>query len=75
MYFTATLDCTVYRNYCFTTLCGPYFMIVTVLETLYIYHNFVIYSWTGPVPAGPTTNTAQLPPQYEGNTRGCHCSH
>ena len=30
-------------------------MIVTVLETLYIYCNFVIYSWTGPVPAGPTT--------------------
>jgi hypothetical protein len=26
-------------------------------------------------PAGPTTNTAQLSPRYEGKTRGCHCSH
>jgi len=26
-------------------------------------------------PAGPTTNTARLPPRYEGKTRGCHCSH
>jgi hypothetical protein len=49
MYFTVVLDCTVHRNYCFTTLCGFYFMIVTVLETLYIYCNFVIYSWMGPV--------------------------
>ena len=26
-------------------------------------------------PAGPITNTARLPPRYEGKTRGCHCSH
>jgi hypothetical protein len=26
-------------------------------------------------PAGPTTNTARLLPRYEGETRGCHCSH
>jgi hypothetical protein len=26
-------------------------------------------------PADPTTNTARLSPQYEGKTRGCHCSH
>jgi len=26
-------------------------------------------------PAGPTTNTARLSPQYEGKTRGCHCRH
>jgi hypothetical protein len=26
-------------------------------------------------PAGPTTNTAQLSPRYEGKTRGCYCSH
>jgi hypothetical protein len=26
-------------------------------------------------PAGPTTNTARLSPQYEGKTGGCHCSH
>jgi len=26
-------------------------------------------------PAGPTTNTAQLSPRYEGKTRGCFCSH
>jgi len=26
-------------------------------------------------PAGPTTNPAWLSPQYEGKTRGCHCSH
>jgi hypothetical protein len=26
-------------------------------------------------PAGPTTNTARLSPQYEGKTRGYHCSH
>jgi hypothetical protein len=25
-------------------------------------------------PAGPTTNTSQLSPRYEGKTRGCHCS-
>ena len=25
--------------------------------------------------AGPTTNTAQLSPRYEGKTGGCHCSH
>jgi hypothetical protein len=25
--------------------------------------------------AGPTTNTAQMSPRYEGKTRGCHCSH
>jgi hypothetical protein len=24
---------------------------------------------------GPTTNTARVPPRYEGKTRGCHCSH
>jgi hypothetical protein len=24
---------------------------------------------------GPTTNTAQLSPRYEGKTRSCHCSH
>jgi len=27
------------------------------------------------VPTGPTRNTAQLSPRYEGKTRGCHCSH
>ena len=43
------MDCTVYQNYCFTALCGFYFMIVTVLKTLYMYCNFVIYSWMGPV--------------------------
>ena len=26
-------------------------------------------------PAGPTTNTARQSPRYEGETRGCHCSH
>jgi hypothetical protein len=26
-------------------------------------------------PAGPTTNTAQISPRYEGKIRGCHCSH
>jgi hypothetical protein len=26
-------------------------------------------------PVGLTTNTARLSPQYEGKTRGCHCSH
>ena len=26
-------------------------------------------------PAGPITNTALLSPQYEGKTRGCHCSY
>ena len=26
-------------------------------------------------PAGPTTNTARLSPQYEGKIRGSHCSH
>jgi hypothetical protein len=26
-------------------------------------------------PDGSTTNTARLSPQYEGKTRGCHCSH
>ena len=26
-------------------------------------------------PAGPTTNTARMLPQYEGKTRGCHCSY
>jgi len=49
MYFTVVLDCTVYQNYCFTISRGFYFMIVTVLETLYMYCNFVIHSWTGPV--------------------------
>jgi hypothetical protein len=26
-------------------------------------------------PAGPTTNTVRLSPQYKGETRGSHCSH
>ena len=26
-------------------------------------------------PVGPTTNTAQLSPRYEGKTGGCRCSH
>jgi hypothetical protein len=34
----------------------------------------VLCSWSGRS-AGPTTNTALLPPRYEGKTRGCHCSH
>jgi hypothetical protein len=34
----------------------------------------VLCSWSGR-PAGATTNTARLSLQYEGKTRGCHCSH
>jgi hypothetical protein len=41
---------------------------------LHIVVIVVLCSWSGR-PAGPTTNTAQLSPRYEGKTRGCHCSH
>ena len=49
MCLTVVLDCAVYRGYCFIILCGFCFMIDTVLETLYMYHGFVVYGWTGPV--------------------------
>jgi len=42
---------------------------------MFIYSSTCFRRYITSYITGPTANTARLSPQYEGKTRGCHCSH
>jgi hypothetical protein len=70
----------VYSSTCFGRFPAHYQELSDCSGSLWFYLRIAVIvvlcsrSWSGR-PAGPTTNTARLPPRYEGKTRGCHCSH
>jgi hypothetical protein len=68
----------IYSWTCFGRFPAHYQELNDCSGSLWFYLRFVVTvvlcSWSGR-PAGPTTNTAWLSPQYEGKTRGFHCTH
>jgi hypothetical protein len=68
----------VYSSTCFWRFPAHHQELNDCSGSLWFYLHIVVIvvlcSWLGQ-PAGPTTNTAQLSPRYEGKTRGYHCSH
>ena len=68
----------VYSSTCFGRLPAHHQELNECSGSLWFYLRIVVTvvlcSWSGR-PAGPATNTARLSPRYEGETRGCHCSH
>ena len=64
----------IYSSTCFGRFLAHHQELNDCSGSLWFYLRIVVTavlcSWSG-----PTTNTAQLSPRYEGKTRGCYCSH